>query len=418
MQLIFVNCPIAFCHKYHCMHVILNNKTLFLCPLTFYNSGADMTTQSGNEDRVTYLVESLAERRKELNCIYQVNDILRDSSTPLDTIFRSILEVIPTAWRYVDICRAAIIFGEEEHTITAFKKTRIKQSAAIVVDDVKVGELLVYYIRPVTNDKGIFLPEEQKLLNTIAEKLSDFILLKRLKEAFNQQQSESSAGRVNDLRLTVDDWLLNLGLLPEEVARVTKVKIDFRRGETICKQGAMNAYVMLVAEGLAKAYLEGYQEKGLNFKIIQPFDFVGLTSLYGTDGYRFSVSALTPCTIYLIDREEFLSIAAQNSKLNSYLMGFYCGFAGHLYSRLHCIANKQAPGRVADVLLYLSDEVFHGKRISPVISRKDIAELAGMSTESAVRILSELKNDGIISTGKEGIELLKPDLIRTISMAG
>jgi len=377
-----------------------------------------ITYEGQQEERITHLVESLAERRKELNCIYQVNDILRDYSIDLETAFQRIVTLIPEAWRYSDICRACIVFDGKDYQAAPFRKTRIKQTAPIVIDDVTAGEVQVFYISPVTNDKGIFLQEEQKLLNTIAEKLSMFVLLKRLKDAFVRQQADEASVTSNGIRPTVEEWLHGIGLQPEEIVRFTRVKIDFRRGETICKQGAMNAYVMLIADGLAKAYLEGFQDKGLNFKIIQPFDFVGLTSLMDTDSYRFSVSAITPCTTYLIDRDEFIRYAASNQRLNSYLISFFCRFAGHLYNRLHCVANKQAPGRVADVLLYLADEVFHGHRISPVISRKDIAELAGMSTESAVRILSELKNDGIISTGKEGIELLKTDLIRTISMAG
>ena len=374
-----------------------------------------MKGEEKDTERITFLVESLNERRKELNCLYQVNDILRDYTIDLESVFYKFISILPEAWRYSDICEVCIVYDGNIYEQSPFKKTKVKQSAIIMVEDVHVGEIQVYYTKPVTNEKGIFLPDEQKLLNTVAEKLSDFILLKRLKEAYLQQQEGPQKVTATD---SIHDWLRNIGLTDEEIKRLTRVKIDFRRGETICKQGALNAYIMLLGSGLAKAYLEGYQEKGLNFKIIQPFDFVGLTSVKETDCYRFSVSAITPCTMYLIDKEEFMQIASVNIRLNNYMIEFYCRFVGQLFNRLHCVANKQAPGRVSDVLLYLANEVFKGNFVSPVISRKDIAELAGMSTESAVRILSELKHDGIIKTTKDGIELLKPDLIRTISIAG
>jgi CRP-like cAMP-binding protein len=374
--------------------------------------------QEKESEKITNLLESLTERRKELNCIYQVNDILRDYNVDLEKVFHELIKIIPEAWRYSDICRVCIIYEERNYETAPFKRTKLKQSSSIMVEDVLVGEIQVYYTKPVTNEKGIFLPDEQKLLNTIAEKLSGFILLKRLKEAFNKQQSDADTGKGIEPIPTVHDWLKNLGLSEEESSRMTRVRIDFRRGETISKQGALNAYIMILSDGLAKAYLEGYQEKGLNFKIIQPFDFIGLTSIKEADCYRFSVSAITPCTLYLVDKEEFLRALTNNRKLNDFLISYYCLFTGHLFTRLHCVANKQAPGRIADVLLYLTGEVFQRNQIPSVISRKDIAELAGMSTESAVRILSELKNDNIIKTSKDGIELLKPDLIRTISIAG
>ncbi|HRZ43154.1 MAG TPA: Crp/Fnr family transcriptional regulator [Bacteroidales bacterium] len=373
--------------------------------------------QEKEPEKITDLIESLTERRKELSCIYQVNDLLRDYTVDLQGVFIELSKILPDAWRYADICRACVMYEGEQFEYEPFVKTKLKQTAPITLEDHIVGEIQIYYIKPVTNEKGIFLKEEQRLLNTVADKLSGFILLKRLKETVNRQQ-ESPAPVPPDQQYTVNKWLSGIGLTEDQIIRCTRVKIDFRKGETICKQGALNAYIMIFAEGMAKAYLEGYQEKGLNFKVIQPFDLIGLTSVKGTNCYRYSVSGITPCKVYLVDKEEFLSMAASNRVLQEYLLEFYCNLAGDMLNRLNCVANKQAPGRVADVLLYLANDVFKSPYIPNVISRKDIAELAGMSTESAVRILSELKSDGIIKIVKDGIELIRPELIRTISIAG
>lgn len=391
----------------------LRINSYFWCRFTIFN----YYKMEASSENITYLIDNLTERRKELNCIYQVNEILRDYSVDIESVFREILLILPEAWRYSEICHASIIYNDDIYETCSFKKSKLKLSANIIVDGNVTGEIQVYYTKPVTNDKGIFLPEEQKLLNTVAEKLSSFILLKKLKESINKQKGEKKFNETSSEH-TIIDWLKGAGLTEKEALQLLRIKINFRKGETICKQGALNTYIMLMDSGLAKAYLEGYQDKGLNFKIIQPYDFIGLTSIKGSDYYRFSVSAITPCTLYLIDKDEFISIVDNNSVLSNYLIEWYCKFTGHIFSRLHCVSNKQAPGRVADVLLYLSSGVFNSKQISSVISRKDIAELAGMSTESAVRILSELKNDGIIKVSKAGIELLKPDLIKTISLAG
>ena len=73
---------------------------------------------------------------------------------------------------------------------------------------------------------------------------------------------------------------------------------------------------------------------------------------------------------------------------------------------------------MAEVLLYLWKDVFDKKIIENFITRRIIAELSGMSTENAVRILSELKNDGIIESGKEGITVLNIELLETYSYSG
>lgn len=367
---------------------------------------------------VVRIFDNLNERTKELNCLYEVENLLRDSSRDLNDIFLEITEIIPKAWRYSDVCKARIIYNEDIYSSENFKRTTLKQSSPITIEDQVVGELQVFYIKPITNEKGIFLPDEQKLLNTIADKLAAFILLKRLKETVTQQQKEQSEGEIPDSQTSFMDYLMNIGLSSDEIEKMTRVKISFRKNETICKQGAISAYIMILAEGHIKAYLEGYQEKSLNFKIVKPYDLIGLTSLSGTQYYRFSASALTPCTLYLIEKDLFKDLLNKNQQFSNYIRDWYCNFSGQLFDRMHCIANKQAHGRVADVLHYLSNQIFESETIPSSISRKDIAELAGMSTESAVRILSEFKSDKIIKPLKNGIEILKPELIKTICMAG
>ncbi|PIY04099.1 MAG: Crp/Fnr family transcriptional regulator, partial [Bacteroidetes bacterium CG_4_10_14_3_um_filter_31_20] len=47
-----------------------------------------------------------------------------------------------------------------------------------------------------------------------------------------------------------------------------------------------------------------------------------------------------------------------------------------------------------------------------------IAELAGLSTESAVRILSDFKSDSIVTLNRNEIQIVNEELLRTISMSG
>jgi CRP/FNR family transcriptional regulator len=79
------------------------------------------------------------------------------------------------------------------------------------------------------------------------------------------------------------------------------------------------------------------------------------------------------------------------------------------------IANKQALGRLSETLLYLANDIFNGKIITTNVSRKDIAELAAMSTESAVRFLSDLKKDKIIDITSNHIEILKREVLTLLS---
>jgi CRP/FNR family transcriptional regulator len=176
---------------------------------------------------------------------------------------------------------------------------------------------------------------------------------------------------------------------------------------------------MLLSEGLSKNYLEGVQERGFNFSIVKPFDFIGLSSLYGSNIYNFSGAALTPCSVYIIENNLFKTAILNNTKFAQNILNWYCIITERHLKRLSCIANKQSLGRVAEILLYLKDNIFGSNIIKGIISRKDIAELAAISTESAVRILSDLKKDNIINIiNNNDIEIIDEKLLKTLSLAG
>ena len=152
-----------------------------------------------------------------------------------------------------------------------------------------------------------------------------------------------------------------------------------------------------------------------HFKIIKPMSFIGLSSVYGKNIYAFSGSALTKCSAYLIDIQTFKSIISKNPEFTKRILSWYCETTqGHLH-RMSSIANKQALGRLAETIIYLADDIFNGDIVTTNVSRKDIAELAAMSTESAVRFLSDLKKDGIIEITSNSIKINKRNVLKLLS---
>jgi len=109
------------------------------------------------------------------------------------------------------------------------------------------------------------------------------------------------------------------------------------------------------------------------------------------------------------------NIIADNHNFSKKIFNWYCYMTkGHL-NKLSSLANKQSLGRFAETLIYLSRDVFEGSISTINVSRKDIAELAAISTESGVRFLSDLKKDGIISVTPSKIDILKSEVLRLIA---
>ena len=209
-------------------------------------------------------------------------------------------------------------------------------------------------------------------------------------------------------------------LIPSELEFINqnKTQILYRKGENICKQGAFASYVLYISEGLVKLYLESPQNKNINLKILKTSEYIGLSSIYADNIYHYSTIALKDSVICLIEKDSFRKLLAGNGHFASEIIKWYCKNEKQLFNKIQGLGNKQMHGRLADTLIYLCNENYQEEKVFPYLSRKDIAEFAGLSTESAVRILTELKNENIIDIAGRNIKILNPDLLKDISRRG
>jgi len=209
-------------------------------------------------------------------------------------------------------------------------------------------------------------------------------------------------------------------LIPSELKFINQKKkqVFYKKGENICKQGAFASYLLYISDGLVKLYLENLNNKNINIKVLKTSEFIGLSSIYGENTYHFSTIALKDSTICLIEKEGFRQILKNNGTFASDVIQSYCEDEKMLFNKIKSLGNKQMHGRLADALLYLYSSDLHDTNIYSILSRKDIAEFAGLSVESTVRLLTELKNEGIIDISGKNIKILKPELLNEISKRG
>ena len=133
-------------------------------------------------------LNKLTERAKELRCIYGIIEILKDEEASLPELFQRIIEAIPPGWQHPTVCEVRIIFEKKQYSSPDFRETPWMQHASLVIDNHVSGEIQLCYTQNVLEVKNPFLPEEQKLLNTIAERLGENIFYRRLKKSLDYLQ--------------------------------------------------------------------------------------------------------------------------------------------------------------------------------------------------------------------------------------
>ncbi len=88
------------------------------------------------------------------------------------------------------------------------------------------------------------------------------------------------------------------------------------------------------------------------------------------------------------------------------------------FERIISLTQKQLHGRIADVILHLSREIYESDKFNMLLTRRDIAEFCGMSTESAIRILKEFHNDRIVNIEGKNLEVISYQLLERLSEVG
>lgn len=203
-----------------------------------------------------------------------------------------------------------------------------------------------------------------------------------------------------------------------EMVRSSKTQVLFRKDDNLTKQGAFASYILFIINGFAKQYLEGDSTKNFNLRIIRPGEFVGLSTVFFENIFNYSSIALTDCQVYLIEKEAIAKVIKQNGNFGFNIIKRYCEQNTNLLNTVRNLMYKQMNGRLADTLLYIENLKAEKADIFQLLSRKDIGDFSGISTESAVKLLKAFEKDGLIKLNEKDISILNHNALTEISRRG
>jgi len=192
----------------------------------------------------------------------------------------------------------------------------------------------------------------------------------------------------------------------------------YRKKDIIFRQNSRIAHVTYLKSGLVKIFQESRNDKVIILKVSTPGSMLDLMSVFGKNLYQYSAAAITDVEICDIDLTVLKNIILENGKYAMQLLHILSHEGLYLLGKLSSHVHKQLPGRIADVILYFSDEVFKSEVFSLPFTRKELADLAGTTKESFIRTLTEFKNDKIIEIDGPVIRIVSMDILKTLSALG
>ncbi len=209
-------------------------------------------------------------------------------------------------------------------------------------------------------------------------------------------------------------------LSDEQLKKVdkTRFEVEFNNDEVIFKQGGPLTHIVCITKGLAKIRLEDESNKALLLALAKPTQMIGGPGFLVDHRHHFSVVAVDKTVACFIETGVVKEIMSENTTFSMEMVSYLNKRIIMHYERLTSLTHKHMHGRIADALLYLSDKVYMSDTFNTLLSRQDIADFSAMTKESAIRILKEFKDEGVISFTGDHFEILNKNSLIKISQKG
>jgi CRP-like cAMP-binding protein len=203
-----------------------------------------------------------------------------------------------------------------------------------------------------------------------------------------------------------------------QLVNENRYEAAFKPGEIMMKQGSPTSNALFMASGMAKTYIEGLNGKNFIMSIALPGRLIMGPGAYVNSRHTYTVSAITAVQACFISFDIFKQLVRVNGAFAESLIEDISAKSLGSLNRMVNLSQKRMPGRLADALLYLSDQVFHSDEYEMILSRQEMGEMTNMAKECVVRILKELEVSGVIYSDSSKIKILDREKLVHISLKG
>jgi CRP/FNR family transcriptional regulator, nitrogen oxide reductase regulator len=198
-------------------------------------------------------------------------------------------------------------------------------------------------------------------------------------------------------RLTAEDR--------RQVAAISVAK-NYAKGERVFAEGDPSENIFTIMSGRIKIVRAIPGGKELIIEILGPGDPLGAVAAYESRPYPASAIVLDDAVCVASGRREFMNLLDTCPSLVRGMLGGFSMRIIDLGKRLSEVTGSRVDARFAQLFLKLGERLGQAREdglfIPLVLSRQDLADLAGTTIETSIRIMSRWGKEGVISTEPDG----------------
>ncbi len=221
-----------------------------------------------------------------------------------------------------------------------------------------------------------------------------------LRESFNDKSFQET--------LSAEDFQKYLEL---------KQKLYFKKGETVFEDGDTSKGIYFINQGTAKLSKHGVYGKEQILRFIKEGDMVGYRSILCGENMQAKAEAMTDMETTFLPADFFLHLLRVDPKLSFVMMQKIAFELGESSNTVIFLAQKTVRERLAEILILLEQKLGNDPEgfIKISLTREEIANIIGTATESAIRLISEFKQDGLIEVEGRNIKILMHDKLKKLA---
>lgn len=234
---------------------------------------------------------------------------------------------------------------------------------------------------------------------------------KRRKTPIHIETVEPAACSV-DLRLSILQELpFFAGLSTADIRTINEQfrEFGFQPGEPIYFSGEAASNLYVVASGQVKLLRHSISGKDVLLDILMPGEYFGSLAATTDELYPDTAQALTAVCVLSISTESFRALLQQYPGVALAVLDIAAKRLQETRETVRQLSAHSVEQRIAAVLLRLADKLgevtAEGILIQMPLSRDDLAQMTGTTTETASRIVSQFQKEGLITSGRQWLAI-------------
>jgi len=168
------------------------------------------------------------------------------------------------------------------------------------------------------------------------------------------------------------------------------------RNTTVMAAGDPTDSLYIVLSGRLKVMMSDADGREVILTILGPGEFFGEMGLIDESPRSASVLAIEPCELLSITKRDFKQSMEQNFELAMTVMRGLVKRLREADRKIGSLALLDVFGRVAHLLIDMSENVDGQRVVTRRIPKQDIAKMIGASREMVSRVMKDLQEGGFI----------------------